>query len=104
MPQAQPVKEECYLRTQKETWKSAWSKCVKEETRGKGSQDHHQLDGDELGGRKSLLKRVSAGEIHIGPSDKGKGSVAMDMDTYYNMSIIHTSQDQEITWRKLQDT
>ena len=50
------------------------------------------------------MKRVSAGEIHISPSDEGKKIVAMDMDTYYNMSIVHTSQDQEVTWNHLQDT
>ena len=104
MPQARPVKEECCLRTRKEAWKNAWHKYVKEETKGKGSQDHHQLDSTELSGRTSLMKRVAAGELIIGPSDKGKKIVIMDMETYYEMSSVHTTQDQEVDWKKLQDT
>ena len=29
----------------------------------------------EMKGKKSLMKRVNSGEIHISPSDKGKGVV-----------------------------
>ena len=55
-------------------------------------------------GRTSLLKRVMDGELHIGESDKGKKVVVMDMDMYYNMSIVHTQQDLEVDWRYLDQT
>ena len=96
MPQARSVKEECCLRTRKETWKSEWAKCLVKETKGKGNQDHHQLDHDEINGRMSLLRKVSEGDLYIGESDKGKKIVVMDMDTYYNMSFVHTVQDTEL--------
>merc|ERR1711867_414439 len=44
------------------------------------------------------------GELHIGESDKGKKVVVMDMDMYYNMSIVHTQQDLEVDWRYLDQT
>ena len=56
MPQARPVKEECCLRTRKEAWKAEWVRCLMEETKGKGNQDHHQLSQEEITGRNSLLK------------------------------------------------
>ena len=96
MPKPRPVKEECCLRTRKEAWVSEWTKCFMRETNGKGNQDHHQLDKEEMCGRTSLLKRVMDGELHIGESDKGKKVVVMDMDMYYNMSIVHTQQDLEV--------
>ena len=77
---------------------------VATESKGRGSQDHHQLDGEDMAGRTSLLKRIAEGEIHVSQSDKGKKIVVMDMDTYYNMSIVHTKQDKEIDWRILEQT
>ena len=44
-------------------------------------------------GRASLLKRVMAGELYVGPRNKRKKIVIMEMNTYYNMSIFHTAQD-----------
>ena len=104
MPLARPVKEECSLKARKDAWKTEWVRCTAAETRGKGSQDHHQLDQDEISGRNSLLKRIAEGEIHVSQSDKGKRIVIMDMDMYYNMSIVHTAQDTEVDWRTLEQT
>ena len=59
MPKARPVKEECCLKTRKEAWKTEWIKVVAAECRGRSSQDHHQLDGEEMAGRTSLLKRIA---------------------------------------------
>ena len=104
MPRARSVKEECTIRTHKEAWKTEWSKCLRTECRNRGSQDHHQLDPEEMAGRTSLLKRVSEGELHITPSDKGKGIVVMDMDTYLTMSLVHTKEDKEIEWTELEES
>ena len=62
MPRARPVKEECTIRTHKEAWKSEWTRCLKEECRNRGSQDHHQLDPEEMAGCTRLLK-----ETYISP-------------------------------------
>ena len=91
MPRARPIKEECNLRTRKNAWKTEWTKYLLTETRGKGSQDHHQLTPDEIAGRTSLLKRIADGEIHVSESDKGKKVVVMDLQMYHDMSIVHTS-------------
>ena len=79
-----------------------WLKYLKAECRGKGSQDHHQLDTEEEAGRTSLMKRVSSGEIWIGPSDKGNGIVVMDMEMYLDISIVHTQGDREVDWKELE--
>ena len=55
-------------------------------------------------GHTSLLKRVSEGEILGTPSDKGKGIVVMDLDTYLEMSVVHTEGDKEINWPELEDS
>ena len=55
-------------------------------------------------GRASLLKRVTGGELHIGPSDKGKGVVVMTIDMYHEMSKVNTVGDREVTWSELQET
>ena len=104
MPQARPVKEECCLKTRKEAWKTEWLNCAATETRGRGSQDHHQLTLDEIVGRTSLLKRVAKGDIHVSQSDKGKRVVVMDMEIYHEMSKVHTAQDEEVDWRTLEET
>ena len=54
-----------------------------------------------MAGKASLTKRVAAGEIYIGESDKGKGLVVMSPETYHQMSKVHTEGDREITWREL---
>ena len=104
MPNARPVREECCLKTRKDTWKSEWAKCMASETKSRGNQDHHQLSKEEMIGRTSLMKRVSDGELYVGESDKGKRVVIMDLDTYYQMSIVHTQQDTEVDWQKLEET
>ena len=45
---------------------------------------------------------MADGELYIGQSDKGKKVVVMDMDTYYQMSVVHTRQDKEVDWRHLE--
>ena len=84
------------IRTRKEAWKAEWSRCLKEECRNRGSQGHHQLDAEEMAGHTSLLKRVSEGEIQVTPSYKGKGIVVMDLETYLEMSVVHTKEDKEL--------
>ena len=37
--------------------------------------------------------KVRKGILHISPSDKGKGIVAMDRDTYDNMAVVQTQND-----------
>ena len=91
MLQARPVREECCLKTRKEAWKAEWPKCTLTEARGRGSQDQHQLSQDEIAGRTSLLKRFADGEIHVSQSDKGKKVVVMDMEMYYDKSVVHTT-------------
>ena len=55
-------------------------------------------------GKMSLIKRVSAGEIYIGPSDKGKGVVVISNDIYDKMSLVHTEGDEKVTWKMLLET
>lgn len=69
-----------------------------------GSQDHHQLLSQEMQGKKSLLKIITAGELHVSPSDKGKGLVVMALDMYHQMSVVHTEGDREVGWRELEES
>ena len=101
MPQPRPVKEECQIQTRREAWKREWIKYASTQTRKNGSQDHHQLTGDEITGRASLLKRIAEGELHISQSDKGKKIVVMSEDTYHNMAVKHVENDMEVTWKDL---
>ena len=94
----------CTIRICKETWKTEWTRCLKAECRNRGSQDHHQLDPEEMAGCTSLLKRVAERDTHITPSDKGKGIVVMDMEVYLAMSIVHTKGDKEIEWAELEES
>ena len=68
-----------------------------------GSQEHLQLTKEESLGKASLVKRVSNGEIHISPSDKGKGLVVMSVDMYHRMCIVHTEADKKVEWRELEE-
>ena len=74
------------------------------ETKAGGSQDHHQLSKQDIQGKKSLLKRISAGELHVSPSDKGKVLVVMSLDMYHQMSVVHTEGDEEVGWRELEES
>ena len=42
------------------------------------------------------------GVIHIGPSDKGKGLVAMSRDMYDNKTKIHVEGDVKTSWKDLE--
>ena len=89
------------MRTRKAAWKAEWNKCLISETKDKGYQDHHLNSSDKIVGRNSLMKRVSEGELHISQSDKGKRIVVMDVQTYYEMAVVHTAQDVEVGWKDL---
>ena len=54
----------------------------KEFCRKEGSQEHHQL--------------TKEGEIHVSPSDKGKGLVVMSTDMYHEMAVVHTHGDRRV--------
>ena len=97
MPQPRPVKEECCLRTMKDSWKNEWVKCMASEAQGNSNQDHHQLTQEEMTGRASLMKRVAEGEVHVGQSDKGKRIVVMDMETYYQCPLSIPKKIQKLT-------
>ena len=104
MPPARPVKEECVLQTRENAWMEEWRRYRGEECGKEGSQQHHQLTREECLGKASLLKRVSKGEIHISPSNKGKGLVVMSTDLYHDMSVVHTLGDKKVDWRELEDS
>ena len=57
-----------------------------------------------MAGKASLNKRVTSGELHIGPSDKGKGVVVMPLELYHKMSVTHTEGDRKVSWKELQET
>ena len=104
MPPYRPVKEECILQTRNQVWMDKWRRYRDEYCKKDGSQEHQQLTKDEIKGKTSLLKRVSAGELYIGPSDKGKGVCVMSVEMYDKMSIVHTEGDTEVDWKTLQAT
>ena len=68
------------------------------------SQKHLQLDREEMAGKMTLIKRVSAGKIHVGPSYKGKGIVVMSTDMYHEMSVTHTEGDLKVGGKEFQET
>ena len=41
-------------------------------------------------------KRVNSGEIHVSPSDKGKGLVVMSTEMYHKMSVAHFVADKKV--------
>ena len=104
MPPARPVKEEYILQTRENAWMEEWKRYGGEKCGKEGSQEHHQLTREESLGKASLLKRVSKGEIHISPSDKGKVLVVMSTDLYHEMSVVHTLGDKKVEWRELEDS
>ena len=104
LPAHRPVKEECNLETRRAAWMREWNEYREKNCDTKGSQEQHQLSAEERQGKVSLMKRVAAGELYVGQSDKGKGLVVMTTDLYHQMSVVHTKEDQKISWRELQDT
>ena len=50
------------------------------------------------------MKRVIAGEIHISPSDKGKGLVVMPVDMYHKMCRTLLENDVKVEWKELEDS
>ena len=83
LPKGRPVKEESNLETRNLVWSSIWKEYRKENCCPNGSQEHLQLSKEEMAGKASLSKRIAAGEIYVGQSDKGKGLVVMTPDTYH---------------------
>ena len=96
MPPPRPVKEECVLQTRQEAWMEVWRRYVGKECRARGSQEHNQLTKQEIAGKVSLLKRVNAGEIHVSPSDKGKGMVVMPTEMFHKMCSSHLKDDTKV--------
>ena len=49
-----------------------------------------------MAGQTSLVKRVAAGKLQTGTSEKGKGMVVMTTDMNHSMPVVHTANDTEI--------
>ena len=104
MPPPRPVKEECVIQARAAAYKSVWKHYLDTETKAGGNQEHHQLSRQERDRKKSLVKRVTAGELHIAPSDKGRSLVVMIVDMYHQMSLAHIEGDREVEWRELEES
>ena len=96
-----PSKEETVLDVRLQKWMESVRSCRATETVD-GVQKTEQLDHSQKLGLKSLEEKVQKGALHIGPSDKGKGLVAMTRDMYDNMAKVHVEGDSKVTWRELE--
>ena len=54
--------------------------------------------------RNKLLKRMRNGEIVVSPSDKGKGVVAMDRETYDKIASTHTNKDLKVELGRVRES
>ena len=66
-------------------------------------QNSDQLTKEQMMGRKSVQLKVKKGQLHISPSDKGKGIVAMDRDTYDKMAVKHTKEEIKVERKDLEE-
>ena len=64
----------------------------------------NQLTRTQSSWKHKLELKARKGEIHVSPSDKGKGIVAMDLDLYDQMASKHTEKDRKVTWKELDET
>ena len=46
---------------------------------------------------------MKKGQLHISSSDKGKGIISMDRDTYVKMAVKHTKEDIKVEWKELEE-
>ena len=46
------------------------------------------------------MRRIAAGDLHVGASDKEIGMVFMTIE----MSLLHTTNDENIEWKELEET
>ena len=67
-------------------------------------QQTDQLSTEEKLRRLKLTKRVGKGEVHISPSNKGKGVVVMSLSMYEGMVLTHTKGDLEVTTKELEES
>ena len=76
---------------------------MKENCDEDGRQNTSQLTKSQRLGKIKLLRRVWKGEIHIEPSDKGKIIVVMPPDMYREDVMTHTKNDEQVSWRELEE-
>ena len=101
-PPGRPVKEEAKIETRIGIWKEVIEKYIREKTEEGGKQSVN-LDSSQKRGREKINKRVMNREIHVSPSDKGKGIVVMPLTMYSKLVEDHTSKDKEVSWDELED-
>ena len=70
-------------------WIEIVRKYCSEETRD-GVQKSDQRNREQREGRKNIQLKVRKCLVHISPSDKVKGLVVTDRDTYDKMAFVHT--------------
>ena len=68
-----------------------------------GGRQEVNLDKSQSIGRMKINKRVRKREIHVSPSDKGKGVVVMPLDLYAKLVEVHTSKDKEVRWAEFEE-
>ena len=90
-PGGRPAKEGAVMYVRLGMWMRLLKKYYAEDTK-KGVQNSDQLTKELMMGRKNIQMKVRKGQIHISLSDKAKGLVAMDRDTYDKMAVKHTKE------------
>ena len=101
-PGGKPAKEEVLMDVRLGMWMGIVKKYYTEETK-EGVQNSDQLTKKQMMGRKSVQLKVKKGQLHISSSDKGKGIISMDRDTYVKMAVKHTKEDIKVEWKELEE-
>ena len=84
--------------------KRAGSEDVKDTVNETGTHDRKKIDNfskSEMRGFKSLMKRVSDGELILTTTDKSSRMAVLTKEEYMRSGEVHTSKDTEISWKDI---
>ena len=101
-PLGRPVKEEAKIETRIGIWKEVIQRYIRDKCKEGGKQEVN-LDKSQSIGRMKVNKRVKNREIHVSPSDKGKGVVVMSLDStlsWWRPILARTKKLSGMIWRR----
>ena len=101
-PPGRSGKEEAKIETRIAIWKEVIQRYMRDNCSEEGRQEVNLSKSQSIG-RMKINKRVRKREIHVSPSDKGKGMVVMSLEMYSKLVEVHTSKDREVSWSQIEE-
>ena len=102
MPGSLGLEEEAGLEVLRQEWTATYRDFCKENCNQKKEQVSN-LTKKEKEGLESIRKRIKDGQLVIVPTDKSGRFSVMDLDTYMQAGLKHTSKDEKVSIHQIRE-